>query len=203
MKLCTQTTFNAALTRRANELEQVRKDCVNIISFAIFHNGKHGNDKPLLQALELVPSFTKWVGDIIVTHPEMKPSRKNKHTSWTAEDAIQSALEHVMHKLIDYKEHREQQNERRKERAAEKARLAELEAARSVSTTGAAPKPSAGKKDAGATKAGPVTSPEHSFWLTIGDEDHQLTQGEAMALLDQLNKMRKIKDAKAPKVVNG
>ena len=179
-----KTTFARRVAKFSSA--NIRTELVEMLVFMALNFHQHGNSDPIKRVEKA--EMTQWVKKILLG---FKMGKRDE--SMTEEQITPKIFEHVVIGLADHNDELVAAKAAREARraASVKSNPETGEACKSVATSKGAQKPSAGKK--ADTKAGPVTKPEHSYYLTIGDEDHQLTQTEAKALLVHLQAMRKTK----------
>lgn len=179
--------FAGNITWIRGHAEKMRDRLVASVAFMAFHAAKHGNKEPLQKWQALETGLPGWVRDIA----KSVPLKRDKNM--TEEQAEEMALQLVMFAYAD----REERNAlQRKKRAAMVKDAPEVgEQGKSVQPTKAAAKPSAGKKqDVSASVPHQVTNA-----LLIGGQTIEVTAGEAKALQEYLQQIRKPLPKKAAK----
>lgn len=212
--MITSTKFSSLVKKFSSE--SIRQDLIDMTLFCAVKFHADNNSDPI-KRVEKSP-MPYWIKNTITS---FEYGTRNEHL--TEDDLTPLVFKHVVLKLMDHNDSLAAAKELRKARkeelqtlrAASVAANPEIgEAGASVKTGNAAKDTGASKKGGAETKAGPVSKPEHSFWLVMGDEDHKISKGEALALLAHLTEMRKAQsDAplaakprrtrKSAKVVNG
>jgi len=179
MAIINNRAFTGNIVWIRGHAEKMRDRLVSSVAFMAFHAAKHGNKEPLQKWQAPETGLPGWVRDIA----KSIPLKRDK--AFTEEQAEELALQIVMFAYAD----REERNAlQRKRRAAVTKAAPEIgETAKSVKTSTASAKPSAGKKaDVSASAPHELTNA-----LLIGGQSHELTAAEAKALLAHLQQMRK------------
>jgi len=179
--------FAGNITWIRGHAEKMRDRLIQSVAFMTFHAVKHGNKEPLQKWQAPETGLPGWVRDIA----KSIPLKRDK--AFTEEQAEELALQIVMFAYAD----REERNalQRKKRAAMVKAAPEVGETAKSVKTSTASAKPSAGKKaDVSASAPHELTNA-----LLIGGQTIELTASEAKALQVYLADLRKPLPKKAAK----